>query len=496
MEKHRLEWAQKWIQAPKTSWIGIEPFPSENAGEFSAINPSTGEKITQLHLAGSKTVNAAVQSARAAFESAQWKGLHPKERAQSLNRIAAAIRAHHAELATLETFENGKLYRESFEDDIPEAADVFEYYAGWATKIYGETCPTGPAYLNYTVREPLGVCALVVPWNFPFLLACWKISACLSMGNTAIVKPSPQTSSTLLRLMEILTQEKILPPGVLNVVLGGSATGDLLSSHSGIDKISFTGSTSVGKRIVRQSGDSNLKAVTLELGGKSANILFDDTPDLEFALERSFYAMFCHKGEKCSEPTRLFVHQKHYTQTLDFLSRKCEAVRCGDPFDPASDQGPQCTREQFEKILSYIEIGKKEGARLIAGGSQDTTGKNSKGFFVRPTVFADVHPQMKIAQDEIFGPVLAVTPFTSEAEVVEMANSTIYGLAAGLWSSDISRAHRVASQLDAGMVFINRYGCYDFASPFGGFRQSGWGKEMSRDSLNSYTKTKSIWVKL
>lgn len=495
MISDQLKWASQWIKRTQVSAIGGEWNRSSTGEEFVTTNPSNGKPLATLRFAGVEEVNSAVKAARTAFESTEWSGLHPKDRANLLFRIADIIRSHPAELATLEALENGKLYREA-EEDMIEAAEVFEYYAGWATKVYGDTCPTGPSYINYTVREPVGVCALIVPWNFPLVLASWKISACLSMGNTAIVKPSPQTSSSLLRLMELIEQERILPRGVLNIVLGGPKTGDLLSSHPEIDKISFTGSTAVGKRIVRQAGESNLKSVTLELGGKSPNIFFEDVPDLNFALERSFYSMFCHKGEKCSEPTRFLVHRKHYSGFLDFLTVKANAIKCGDPFDPNSDQGPQCTREQFEKILSYIEIGKQEGARLVAGGHKDSKGNNSQGFYIRPTVFADVDHRMKIAQDEIFGPVLTVTPFETEEEAIEMANSTIYGLAAGLWTSDITRAHRVASKLNSGMIFINRYGCYDFASPFGGFKQSGWGKEMAQDSLNSYTRTKSVWVKL
>jgi aldehyde dehydrogenase (NAD+) len=316
------------------------------------------------------------------------------------------------------------------------------------------------------------------------------------MGNTVVIKPSPFTTLSTLRLFEILHEECELPPGMVNLVCGGAEVGAAIASHAHINKVSFTGSTSTGKKILHGAADSNLKTVTLELGGKSPNILFDDAPDLEFAIKRSYEAMFSHKGEKCSEPTRLLVHRSLYSRVVDQLSAMAEAVVCGNQFDGKSQQGAQCNKQQFDKIMSYIESGKGAGARLVAGGTQDKQGENGKGLFVRPTIFSDVDNKMAIAQDEIFGPVLVITPFESEDEAVAIANDTIYGLAAGLWTADVSRAHRVASKLDAGMIFINRYGCYDFCSPFGGFKQSGWGKEMAVHSLDAYTRLKSVWLKI
>jgi len=282
---------------------------------------------------------------------------------------------------------------------------------------------------------------------------------------------------------------------VFNVVTGGTVSGEALAKHSGVDKISFTGSTAIGKKIVEGSASSNLKSVALELGGKSPNILFNDAPNLEATIQRSFTAMFSHKGEKCSEPTRLLVEQGIYARVLEALVEKTKSVVIGDPFEPTTTQGPQAHEAHMQQILSYIASGVEQGAKLVAGGKRDVTGTNAKGYFVQPTIFAGVTPSMRIAQEEIFGPVLSVMPFKTEAEAVAIANDSIYGLAAGLYTADISRAHRVADQLDAGQVFINHYGCYDFASPFGGFKQSGWGKEMAIHSLDSYTRVKSIWVK-
>jgi len=490
MQEARLDWAKQWLERPLRHYWGGEWHSGHGAHPFESTNPATESFLANVPEGGPSEMNAAVIAAEAGFQG-PWRSLPKRERARVLRQIGELVRTHQAELATLEALSNGKTYREAFQDDLPDSADVFDYYAGWTDKFYGESCPVDGTFVNFTQRDPLGVCGLIVPWNFPLLLANWKIAPALAMGNTVVVKPAPFTSLSLLRFVELVHEAKLLPPGVLNVVLGGAEAGEAMTRHPKIAKVSFTGSTSVGRRVVEGSAASNLKGVTLELGGKSPNIIFDDVADLDGVIQRSFSAMFSHKGEKCSEPTRFFLHEKIYSRFLEGLLPKVNAVVCGDPFDPATTQGAQCHRAQFEKILSYIDIGKHEGAKLLAGGER----VGEKGYFIRPTVFGEVTQKMRIAQEEIFGPVVACIPFKTEDEVLAMANDTGYGLAAGLYTSDVSRAHRVAQKLDAGMVFVNHYGCYDFSSPFGGVKESGWGREMAVHSLESYTKVKSIWVK-
>jgi len=495
MQEARQDWAKRWLERPLRHYWGGDWQEGSSAGTFLSTNPCTEENLASVPEAGPREVDQAVSAAQEGFKGT-WRTMPRRERARVLRQMGELVRTHQAELATLEALSNGKTYKEALLDDMPDSADVFDYYAGWTDKFYGESCPVDGPFVNFTQRDPIGVCALIVPWNFPLLLANWKIAPALAMGNTVVVKPAPFTSLSLLRFVELVHEAKLLPPGVLNVVLGGAEAGEAISRHPRIGKVSFTGSTAIGRKVVEGAAGSNLKGVTLELGGKSPNIIFDDVKDLEGTVQRSFSSMFSHKGEKCSEPTRFFLHEKIYGRFLESLIPKVNAVVCGEQFDPKSQQGAQCHRAQYEKVLSYLEIGKQDGAKLLAGGEADrAAGRNGKGYFVRPTIFGDVTQKMRIAQEEIFGPVVACIPFKSEEEVIAMANDTGYGLAAGLYTADVSRAHRVAQQLEAGMVFVNHYGCYDFASPFGGMKESGWGREMAIHSLESYTKVKSIWIK-
>jgi len=494
MRAPKLEWANEWLKDTKKLYVNGEWIAGSSGTTIDTVSPASGNKIGSFTGASKEDVDAAVRAARAAFEGGEWREMSRKERGRRLHRIAQLIREHQDELATLESMDNGKLYKEAYNDDVAEAADFFEYYAGWTDKYYGEVNPVEGDFTSLTTRDPVGVCGLIVPWNFPIDMAAMKLAPALSMGNTAVLKPSSVTSLSAIRLFELIHDAGVLPPGVINLILGEGRTGSFISSHGDVDKVSFTGSTQVGKKLVHDSADSNLKAVTLELGGKSPNIIFADAPNLDAAIERSFYGLFTHKAEKCSAPTRLLVQRPVYNRVVEELAKYADGYKCGDPFDPASDQGPQVSQAHMESILRYIESGKEQGARVAAGGYRDTEGTNAEGYYVRPTIFADVTNDMKIAQEEIFGPVLCVIPFDTEEEAVRIANDTIYGLAAGLWTNDVARAHRVAKRLDAGQVFVNRYGCYDIASPFGGFKQSGWGKEYAIHSLASYTKMKAIWI--
>lgn len=492
IEQPKLEWAHDWLSTAKRSYINGQWIDS-GSHTIDSINPANGKIIGSFYCTTKEDVDSAVQAAREALSNPEWKNMSRKQCGRVLRKISELIAEHHAELATLETLDNGKLYTEAYNDDVQEAHDLFEYYAGWTDKFYGENNPVEGDFLSVTTRDPIGVCGQIVPFNFPIQMAVLKMAPALAMGNTVILKPADKTSFSAIRLFEIIDEAKLLPKGVINLILGDGQVGAYISQHMNIDKLSFTGSTKIGKQLLHDSADSNLKPVTLELGGKSPNIIFEDVTNLEGAIERSFYGLFTHKGEKCSSPTRLFVQNAIYNTVVEKIADYAKNYQCGDPFDPNSKQGAQISKEHMESILSYIESGKEQGARIVAGGERDLTGTNAEGYFVQPTIFADVDNNMKIAQEEIFGPVLCIIPFDTEENVIKMANDTIYGLAAGLWTGDTSRAHRVANQLDAGMVFVNKYGCYDFASPFGGVKQSGWGKEYAIHSLSAFTKTRAIW---
>lgn len=492
MREAKREWAADWLKTPKSIYVNGK-WEVGGGKPIASVNPAENKVIGQIVAASASDVDKAVQAARDAFQSDAWKNMGRKDRAACLRAIGQTVRKHQDELATLETLDNGKLYSESYQDDVEEVASMFEYYAGWTDKFYGEVNPVSGNYLSYTVREPVGVCGQIVPWNFPLDMASWKMAPALAMGNTVVIKPSSITSFSLIRFFEIVHEERILPPGVLNLIVGGGAVGGLLSKHQDVDKIAFTGSTSIGRKLVHDAADSNLKTVSLELGGKSPNIIFEDAPDMDWAIERSFKAIFTHKGEKCSEPTRLLVQRSVYERVLEGLKSHYGVWRVGDPFDESMHQGAQVSEDHFNSIMHYIEIGCQEGAKLLCGGTRNVQGSNGRGFFINPTIFYDCTNQMRIAREEIFGPVLAVIPFDTEQEAISIANDSPYGLAAGLWTGDISRSQRVANALQAGQVFINRYGCYDLASPFGGYKESGWGRECAIHSLDLYTKPKAIW---
>ena len=486
------DWARQWLASPKRQYINGEWLAGESR-DLKSINPADGSLLATYPFASVAQTELAIQSANQAFRSGVWSQSNRAYRATILRKIAQLIRDHLEKLATLETLPNGKLYQESLVDDIPTCADIFDYYAGWVDKYYGVTSPVESGFLNYTLQEPVGVCGLIAPWNFPLYQTALKLAPALAMGNTVIVKPSQATPYSALLLIELMDEHLDLPAGVVNLLVTDGKTANSLTTSHDVHKLSFTGSTDIGRMLVHNAASSNLKAVTLELGGKSPCIFFDDTKDLDSAIDRAFTVMFSHKGEKCSEPTRFLIQNTIYDKVLAALIAKAEAVRCGNPFSEESTQGAQCNKAQFENIMNYIDIGKSE-ATLVCGGEADTSGTNDQGYFIRPTIFSHVDSNCRIAREEIFGPVLVCTPFATDQEAVSIANHTVYGLAAGVYTGDISRAHRLAEKIDAGMVFINRYGCYGLSSPFGGFKESGWGKEMAIHSLSSYTKEKSVWV--
>jgi aldehyde dehydrogenase (NAD+) len=477
--------------SPKKLLIGGKWVPAKSGRTFETVNPATEEVLTLVADSDKADVDEAVKAARKAFEEGKRPKVGPHERTRSLLKIADLIEEHADELATLETLDNGKPLSQSRTIDIPKAAETFRYYAGWCTKIYGETNPSDPSMFNYTLREPVGVCGQIIPWNFPLLMAAWKVAPALACGNTVILKPAEQTPLTALRLGELILDAG-LPEGVINIVTGfGPGAGSSIAEHPDIDKVAFTGSTEVGKLILHAS-EGNLKRVSLELGGKSPNIIFRDA-DLESAVPSAALGVFYNSGQVCTARTRIFAERGIYEDFVDKLVKTSADVTVGDPFDPKTKMGPLVSKDQFERVVSYVEVGKQEAARVAAGGK--ALGAN-KGYFVAPTVFADVDNRMRIAREEIFGPVAAVIPFKDEHDAVLQANDTIYGLAASVWTRDISRAHRVARAIKAGTVLINCHGGSDAISSFDGYKQSGFGRELGVHSLELYTQVKSVYCKL
>lgn len=465
----------------------------DGARTFETINPATGTVLTSVAEASASDVDRAVDAARRAFEGKSgWRKMAASERGRLIWRLADLIEKHIDELAELETLDNGKPIFESRQVDVPMVVDVLRYYAGWATKIHGETVNTFDAAFTYTLREPVGVVGLIIPWNFPLLLASWKLGPALATGNTIVMKPAEQTPLTTLRMGELAVEAGI-PAGVLNIVTGGPETGKAIVRHAGIDKIAFTGSTAVGKEIMRSAADT-LKRVTLELGGKSPNIVFADS-DIDGAVRGAINGIFYGKGEVCNAGSRLFVETKVQDEFLEKLVARTKKMVPGDPLDPKTRMGAIVSQEQMQTVLGYIEAGKSEGAKLIAGGKRVSV-DGGKGFFIEPTVFGGVSNDMKIAQEEIFGPVLATLTFDDVDEVVALANGNQYGLAAAVWTKDVKKAHQVSRQLRAGTVWINTYGLMDAALPFGGYKSSGFGRELGAAALEAYTEIKTVWMNL
>jgi aldehyde dehydrogenase (NAD+) len=461
---------------------------------LDTINPATEKVLTQVVEASPADVDRAVQAARRVFEdrNGPWRKLSASERGRLLWKLADLVEKNIDELAELETLDNGKPIFESRYVDMPMVIDVLRYYAGLATKIHGETVNTFETAFTYTLREPVGVVGLIVPWNFPLLLASWKLGPALACGNTLVLKPAEQTPLTTLKLGE-LSLEAGFPPGVINIVTGGPETGKAIVAHPGIDKIAFTGSTGVGKEIMRGAADT-LKRVTLELGGKSPNIVFSDA-DIDGAVKGAINGIFYGKGEVCNAGSRLFLESKLKDEFTEKLVARASKMRPADPLDPKTRLGAIVSQEQMKTVLGYIEAGKSEGAALVAGGNRVSV-NGDKGFFIEPTIFGDVKNDMRIAQEEIFGPVLSVLTFDDIDEVVQRANSNPYGLAAAVWTRDVKKAHTVSRRLKAGTVWINTYGLMDAALPFGGYKSSGFGRELGAQAIEHYTELKTVWLNM
>ena len=459
---------------------------------MEVVNPATEDVIATVASADKSDVDEAVTAARAALNG-PWGKMSARERGRLVSKLADRLLEKADEVARLETLHNGKPIFESRQIEIPAAAECLEYFAGWADKVMGETIPVKGNYLTYTLREPLGVVAAIVPWNFPLLLAAWKVAPALACGNAVILKPASQTPLTAIALGEIAV-EVGLPPGVLNVITGpGSSVGQAIVEHPGIDKIAFTGDTSTGKGIMRAAADT-LKKITLELGGKSPNIVLPDA-DLEAALRGATTGIFYGKGEVCAAGSRLLVAKSIKSEFMEKLAARAKKMIAGDPMDPKTRYGALASKKQLETVERYVDIAKKEGATLVAGGARADIG-TGKGYFYQPTVFDNVAPESTISREEIFGPVLATIEFADIDEAIARANDSPYGLAAAVWTRDIKKAHYVARKLQAGTVWINTYNVYDTAAPFGGYKASGFGREMSSHALEHYTQVKSVWVDL
>ena len=459
---------------------------------FETLNPATGEPLAKVAEADAADVDLAVKAARKAFHSkSPWRRMSASERGKLISRLADLMEKNADELATLESLDNGKPRHVARAADLPLSIACYRYYAGWADKIQGKTIPISGDYFCYTRHEPVGVVGQIIPWNFPLLMQAWKLGPALAAGNTVILKVAEQTPLSALRVGELIL-EAGFPEGVVNILPGyGPTAGGAIARHMDLDKVAFTGSTEVGHLIMKAAAETNLKRVTLELGGKSPNIVFADS-DLDQAVEGSHFALFFNQGQCCCAGSRVFVEEKIYDEFVERSTDRAKRRTVGDPLDKKTEQGPQVDNEQFTKVLGYVESGKKEGAKLMCGGER----VGDRGYFVAPTVFADVSDEMKIAQEEIFGPVMSILKFKDMDDLVDRANKSMYGLAAAVWTRDITKAHHIATNVRAGTVWVNCYDVFDAAAPFGGFKQSGIGRELGEYGLQQYCEIKTVTVKL
>lgn len=475
---------------PTHLWINGEPVSSLEGKTRALINPATEDVLCESQMASKNDVDLAVQSAKSA--QPEFAVMSADKRQACLWKLGELIESNAYELAKLESLNTGKIF-DAAKAEISSAGEVYKYFAGFATKLHGDSALAKSAF-KYTLRRPVGICGAIVPWNFPLLMATWKVAPALACGNTVVLKPAEQTPLTALKLGELAIQAGF-PKGVLNVVPGlGEVAGEALVTHSDVRKIAFTGSTEIGKRIMQQASGT-LKRVSLELGGKSPNIIFADA-DLKSALRGALGGIFYNKGEVCSAGSRLLVEESIYSQVIEQLVSASSRFTLGDPFDKVTRMGPLASEEQLARVMRYLELGKKEGAKLCVGGNRATYINNGKGYFVEPTIFSDVTTSMTIAQEEIFGPVLSIIPFSSPEDAVKKANDVKFGLAAGVWSQNIKKALNVAHQIEAGSVWINTYGAGDPSMPFGGFKQSGFGRDLGKSALEQYTETQAVWIDL
>ncbi|QAT87364.1 aldehyde dehydrogenase [Corallococcus coralloides] len=464
-------------------------------GTFAVVNPATGQKIADVPAGTAADVDRAVKAARRAFEAGPWGKMTGRERGKLIRKLADLLYERREEFALVESLNNGKTFKDAIRGDVAPAAATLANFADMASTITGEVLPVDGPFHTYALKEPVGVVGAIVPWNYPTCMLGWKLGPALAAGCTVVVKPSEYTPLTALKL-GALALEAGFPPGVINVITGlGDPAGEAIARHPDVDKISFTGSGRTARRLLQASAASNLKKLTLELGGKSPQIIFPDA-DFDRAVEACFWGIFGNKGETCNAGSRVLVHQDAYEAFVAKLAEKARTMKVGDPLDATTEMGALVSQKQMDVVLGYIESGKEQGAKLLAGGGRDTEGFKAKGCFVKPTIFGDVKPDMKIAQEEIFGPVLSCLRFRDDAEAIAMANSTQYGLAASIWTGDVAKAHALAKQVKSGVVWINCFNEFDDAAPFGGYKESGWGKDLGHHALEGYLQTKAVWTKL